>query len=52
MTPAFDALNLALADVEGVGMSAVGPTETSRQRDGTAALPSTADILGECGYGG
>ena len=28
--------------------SAQGQTETSRQRDGTAGLPSTADIFGEC----
>src|SRR5262249_31878504 len=32
-------------------MSAEGQTEKSRQRDGTAGLPSTADMLDECRHG-
>jgi hypothetical protein len=32
-------------------MSQLGQTEKSRQRDGTAGLPSTTDIFGECRHG-
>jgi hypothetical protein len=39
---------------EGLGVKFPGPTrqtEKSRQRDGTAGLPSTADVFGGCRYG-
>jgi hypothetical protein len=32
----------------GLPMTVVGQTEKSRQRDGAAGLPSTADIFGRC----
>jgi hypothetical protein len=32
-------------------MTGLGQTETSRQRDGTACLPSKADIFGDCRHG-